>query len=259
MTQGYHLIQFIPDPLVETRITIGALVHDGAQWRFAAAPAGEGVLPVATSREATSLFRTLVADLQTLEAPALPMSLGPHVAMHQRLAIPAGVDEPVDWVVRTSLSPKLDPVKGTRLKGPRRATVGMRFLREQKVETLVKRSFTSEMVNAKPHLVKPATHYVRGSDRTLLLEPIIVDAPRFQQELQDISNTLLAWDSLKRMHQAPLEFRVYALSGSRRNYTVLADACDELGVPVVDTTEAKARARFVDEIRDTSASFRLEG
>lgn len=100
MSLGYHVIQFIPDPFVDTRISIGALVHDGSKWEFRVSPDGEGVLPRCLGPKAISLYRSLLEDLKTLDAPRLPITLGPAIVIKPLLEIPVGVPDPLTWVQR---------------------------------------------------------------------------------------------------------------------------------------------------------------
>ena len=101
--RGYHLVQFVPDPFTKTALTIGALVQVDGGWRFAVAPCGELIIPAAFPRAVTTLYRALVADLLTLTAPRLPLSLGPLVQLLERVEIPGGVLDPPAWVIATAL------------------------------------------------------------------------------------------------------------------------------------------------------------
>lgn len=103
---GYHLIQSVPDHVNETAITVGALVDVKDTWRFEPAPAGERLLPPALPAAASLLFRSLMAELQGLTRPRLPIALGPHLRIGARREVPTGVEDAITWVVSAVLAPR---------------------------------------------------------------------------------------------------------------------------------------------------------
>lgn len=256
MTSGYHLLQFVPDPFAETAITFGALVETAGAWRFEPAGPGERLLPPALPAAATTLFRSLVAELHSLTAPRLPISLGPHVRLKPRLDVPSGVDDPARWVVSHVL-PVADVLVRSerRHQRTRRSTLGKLFLRQHQVAKYVHAYFKPEMLGARAHSMKPISQYVVGGHETMLLEPVYLDTDHFEQELQEVTGTLFAWESLtRRRKQQNLSFSVYALGSSRNNLQFLSESLSESGVTIVDTSMQAERQRFVASIRTIAES-----
>lgn len=251
MSLGYHLVQFVPDPFSQTVLTVGALVQVDSGWQFEIAPAGERVIPSIFPAAATTLYRALITELDGLTAPRLPLSLGPHLRLHERIEIPTGVQNPASWVVATVLP--ADPpaeAKARRRQRTRRSTVGKLFLREQGVSRLVKSFFKPEMVGAKPHTVRPISQYVVGSRESLLLEPLYLDSERFEDDLQDVTSTLLAWESVARHRRtANLKFSIYAIGNSTVNFGQLADSVSDDEIALVNTNVRNERVRFVETLR----------
>lgn len=257
MTPGYHLLQFVPDPFTETAITFGALVEANGTWHFEAAGPGERLLPAALPAAATTLFRALVAELQSLTSPRLPISLGPHVRLRPRVDLPAGVGDAAGWVVSSVLpnSALLEKRGARRQQRTRRTTLGKLFLREHKVFRYVKPYFKAEMVGARAHSMKPISQYVLGGHETMLLEPVYLDADNFEKELQEVTGTLFAWDSLAHQRkQQNLNFSVYAIGSSRTNLAFLSEALSDSRITIVDTSLPAERQRFVAGIRALSES-----
>lgn len=256
MRSGYHLLQFVPDPFVDTAITFGALVETKGEWHFEAASAGESLLPAALPPAATTLFRVLVAELKDLASPRLPIALGPHVRLRPRTDLPAEVVDGGGWVLSHVL-PDLGRLDRTarRHQRTRRTTLGKLFLREHQVARFVKAYFKPEMLGARAHSLKPISQYVQGGHETLLLEPINLDTDHFEQELQEVNGTLCAWESLTRRHKRKnLSFSVYAVGASKTNMASLSETLSGSVVTIVDTNQRAERHRFVTSIRELSES-----
>ena len=256
MTPGYHLLQFIPDPFSGTTITFGALVESGDGWRFAEASAGELVLPSGIARAATHLFRALLAELQGLRAPRLPMSIGPHVRLQPRAEVPEGAIDPVQWVTAFVLPAASRARPERRTPRTRRSTIGKLFFREYKVGRFVKSHFKPEMAGGHARTVRPISHYVTGERETLLLEPVYLEADNFQNEVQDVCSTLLAWQSVVRrqQHAANFSFSVYALGASMENLRYLGDALSDTKIELVDTANDAQRRGLLAHIRSAAES-----
>lgn len=260
MTPGYRLIQFVPDPFLPTALTIGAFVESHEGCRFELAEAGEGVLSSSTSAAATTLFRAVVAELRNLDSGRLPLSLGPHVRMGERVPLPAGVSDAASWVTSFVLPAQASVQKRERRhQRTRRATVGKLFFKQYHVSQFVKTRFRPEMLGASQRLVKPVTHYVRGTLETMLLEPVYLDSDRFDEELQEAAGTLLAWETLARKTTENLVFTVYALGSSAQHLKLLRDGVGDTRIQVVDTEHSTERAALLQSIRVASLARQLHG
>lgn len=259
MNPGYHLLQFVPDPFIETAITFGALVEMGPRWHFEAAKPRERLLPPAVAPATATLFRALLGELSGLTTPRLPITIGPHVRLGERLEIPRGVDDPSLWV-STHVLPTEAPAatRERRHQRTRRATMGKMFLKRYRMHKFVRSYFKPEDVGAAPKLVRPVSHYVAGPRETLLLEPVYLDSDRFDEDLQDVAGTLLAWQSLARQKKREnLVFSVYALGTSAEHLRLLRNGFSEGPVRVVDTDREQERAGLFQLIRVTSAAAEL--
>lgn len=260
MNVGYRLLQFVPDPFLATALTFGALVEDEAGGRFALADAGEGVLSSSAPTAVTTLFRAVVAELRNLDTGRLPLSIGPHVRMSERFEVPMGVINPASWVSTFVLPTQaIAQKRDRRHQRTRRATIGKLFFKQHHVAQFVKTRFRPEMLGGSPRLLKPVTHFVRGSLNTLLLEPLYLDSERFDDEMQEAASTLLAWETLARKKSAEnIQFYVYALGSSAQHLKFLREGLGDTGIRVVDTERTSERDGLLASINAASQSRQLD-
>ncbi len=251
MSAGYHLLQFVPDPFGGTAVTIGALVQAGSEWRFQAAEGDELLLPRSLPPAATTLFRSILSELKELTGPRLPISLGPHVRLGPPLQVPRGVEHPVAWVTQSVLAaPPGEKQTRQRRKKASRGAAGKLFLREHHLDRYVGTRFRAQELGERHPVLKPITHYVRGPRVTMLLEPLVLDSDTFENELQEVSGTLLAWESAtRRLRQANLTFSVYAIGNSRDHLHLLQRSLADMGVDVFDTKVSADRQRFMATVK----------
>ncbi len=251
-----RIVHYEPDPFTGLRVPLGALVWDGRRWHGVAAehlPVPDCLGGEEHARMAALLARQVseVGDATRSEG-----SLGPFVRFAESRALPAGVEDPVQWVREHLLPRRVAAIRGEGLqRGPTLPSQGYAFFRTFGVSHLVKKTFKPTQdgvrwLEGRGRGLQPITHWVEGRSSLMLMEPVSPSRPQLEDDLQTLATRLLAWRSVLTQPSGTSRLVAYLLTGGRREQRdevreVLQDKVDLL----VDTDDAAARTRFVDEIK----------
>ncbi|MBZ4419380.1 hypothetical protein [Myxococcus sp. RHSTA-1-4] len=267
MSAKFRLVQYVPDPFVGTKITIGALVEHDGQVELARAPwvPGPGCIG---GRKAWSTMQLILDSLSTPARFDLPSGeLSALAQLGEERLVPAGVGSAREW-----LEAKLLPQKPLREQDqketppyrPHRDTVGYRFFEQWSVADFVKRKYApSSLPRTHPKAAASVSHYVPGKDELLLMEPVVGTRPKFEDDLQAISQEFLAFRELFRQmsgpHQTPV-FIAYVLTGGYsaamgEASRVLSRAADQ----VVNVDDPAQRTLFLQRIVAVGSSGGNQG
>jgi hypothetical protein len=254
MMARYRLIQFVPDPFERTRLTVGALVDSGmggprlARARHFPGPAFLG------SKAAWTVLQLILDGMASAPFDMPSGEASPLALLSDPEEIPAGADDPFEWVERAIL-PKPYEAPGALPQRPHRVTVGARFLRQYGVEQYVKRNYRAEqelgpLVTPLEH---PISQWVAGRDTLLFLEPVVGTRPSLEDDLKRINETILAHRQLFQSAHLTrkVEFLVYVLPlgyGGAVKDTRRVLSMDAAGVLNVD--EPGERRQLLSSIRE---------
>lgn len=261
MNAHYRLIHFIPDPFLDGRVPIAALVEqrDGrvSVVRLPHTPGPQCL----GGQAASSLVQIMLEDLgSATRFDRLPFSLGPHAVLGKRYDVPSDVANPEQWIA-TQLCSKSKSDRSLEYRGPHRATRGYRFFELYDVHTYVKRNFRpgedASGFLASATVLKSISHYVEGNRDLLLMEPIIPGKAAWRDDVIGIATTFGAYKTAIRHERIVRKPRLtaYVLAGGttsdvesvRRELAPFAD-------DVVDTSNRDMRASFLERIRAIGSS-----
>lgn len=253
MIARFRIVHFVPDPYSGGRLPIAALVSvDGRVTVARADDKWQECLP----HDARSAIAVILAELGTgTRAGWLPPTVGPHAVLGEERSIPSGVSEPVEWVL-TSILRTTGAGVGEEQVAERR-NAGYRFFQSENVAQFISRDFTVDQAPPGfPRVLPKVSHYVTGSAKLLLLEPIVASASGIERTLRRVGTSFLAWQrsfelASPRAVEILPEFIAYVLPDHAR--VTAADVRDELrgvATSVVDVSTDVERASFVAKIRE---------
>jgi hypothetical protein len=198
--------------------------------------------------------------LDSLSTPSrfdLPSgSLSSLAQLGEERMVPAGVSNAREWLEARLLPQKPQREQDQKESSPyrpHRDTMGYRFFEQWSVADFVKKKYApSSLPRTHPKAAPSVSHYVPGSQELLLLEPVIGTRPKFEDDLQAISQEFLAFRELFRQMSAPHltpVFIAYVLTGG---YTgamgeasrVLSRAADQ----VINVDDPAQRTPFLQRI-----------
>jgi len=214
MSAKYRLVQFAPDPIRGSRFMLGAIVDTGTRQTFASA-----VVPgprCLGSYSSAALARAITEELRSAESlRTLPNSIGPHVTLSGVHVLPEGLEDPVAWVKRHILpeyrTSDSETLSENPSPGPRRQTLGMRFFQQWRVGQYVNLRFSTSMLRDWPKkAADEISHYVKGSDELLLMEPILVAKGNVEDDLSEVSKRFLEWSGVRSMRSELINARLIA-------------------------------------------------
>jgi hypothetical protein len=262
MTATYRLVHFVPDPFVESRVPIAALVTHNGSLSVVRAKSVPSARCLGGNRQA-AVVQMMLEDLSHAGAGArLPSTLGPQAVLGDERAVPPAVADPLQWVARLVQHTSDDDPKDTAYRGPHRATQGYRFFQTYGVSQFVRKSFDAAL-HANGHLARAkrfgnVSHYVEGSSDLLLMEPIVTTRDNLETELSDVATLFGAYRSVIQQQQnAPKKPQLvaYVLDGGSAEARMhammeLRDHADR----VVDTANEPARAALIGQIKSIAAT-----
>jgi len=268
-----RIVFFMTDPMVGSRIAVGAIIGCGDTAKFA--PALK--LPQAECLGDPLAVRLLSFVLHRLEAAqlspdALPGDVGHHFELGDPLTIPArALREGATWVQR-HLLPRPVPALKTSQPRPtvrtRRDDAGYNFFRQHKVGHWVHRGFNPNQFTApwwrkRSALLPTVTHWVRGARTLLLMEPVLCDVQTatLRREARDVSQRLSTYAGHVALPGAPLGVQLiaYVLPGGSDDARSEVLSLLEIGnVPsVFDVATPERRVELLGIVSDAGRSLDL--
>ena len=246
-----RIAYYITDHFTGARLPLGAMVASDGSQSFVAnkqTPADQCV----GGEEAGFAWRRVVEMLGQCDGRGLPVGTGPHVVLGPEIQVAEGMD-PVRLAASMLAQTKYAAATKSRGKrGEHRATAGMQFLTNWRVDRFVARRFRGSNALPSARHLNPISHYVAGQTTTLLMEPFSLDRRGWRRDLTDIATRTGAFAHAIEADGAGDQFRlkVYALEGGKQGDR--DSALDELSTfaEVVDVADPSARRLFLDEVRD---------
>ncbi len=257
MTARYRLVHYIPDPFTGARMPLGAVVQgvDGAVRVVRVEHLPLGCIPDRTEQLA---LLQISAMLDSIDQPdRLPRSFGPDTTLSAAQAVPAGVADPLSWVSNLLNPPRKSADKPAAVRGPTRASYGYGFFRTWAVAHLVRKGF-NPVTDAGGWLrnhttLQEMSHWVDGTNRVLLMEPVVPTRPHFAEELRDVVKRLAVYKPVLGRTSAGRQGELIAYVTAGGPEARRAEAMEQLATyadQVVDVDDDTARAAFLHRIRE---------
>lgn len=260
MSARFRIIHYVPDPFSGARVPIAALVEDKEKRvRVERSPFLPGPHCVG-GRAASSIITMTLDDLRWATSfDVLPPTLGPDIHLDRARPIPESVDDPAQWVVDHVLPKRPVLAEDQPERAPaaqRRQSKGMRFFETWKVATYVETDYSGVELGIPADVAHRISHYVKGKERLLLMEPVIGAREDFSDELRHVSNAFLAWRKLLENHGARREpqFIAYVLEGRYGESAHAREKLVEAGAEVIDVDIPSERSRFLETIKRVADS-----
>jgi hypothetical protein len=182
----YRVVFYTPDPVLGTRLAVGAIVTVGGRDAFVASPS----MPTATALGGPrrhQLLGALVGDLRAGLGLTMVGRLSGHLTTGPAVAVPASVGDPPAWVETHVLS--------RAVEGPRKTAEARRVgpvtacLRELEIDEIVRRNFRPARDlpdwlrrNTETGALPAVPQFVPGQTSLVLLEPIVSERASAQKQ-----------------------------------------------------------------------------
>lgn len=239
----YRIISFRPRPLSGGQVPVAALVLEGAQTRAVVAK----FIPDARCLGGAAVANTLRVALRSIECASrfdeLPEGTGPYFTMSEPRALHSSIDDATKWLAMHVLPTPAKRAQATRQGTTHRETFGMSFFKTWGVARWVKPRLRPETLwgssaSKISEFMPSITHWVRGKEATLLLEPI---APARGVE-DELKHVVSAFSTLK----GELERRASLLPAPRFLVYALANVSEKDRQHAADVVADLRFAEFVD-------------
>ena len=195
MSRAYRTVFFLPDPALDWKIPIAALISERGEIRVGMARLLPDDACVGGSARMSLLRRGLDALSHAVQFDQLPLSLGPHFVAGTPRELHVDVDDALAWVVESVLPAPIDPrTQGTR--GPTRGTIGYRFFERRHVQDYVKKTYHPAErlhVNGAVSRLDPVSHWVAGERKLMLMEPVITGRREWEQDVKNVVRTFYSY------------------------------------------------------------------
>jgi hypothetical protein len=251
----FQIVHYVPNLFLGGRVPVAAIVHhdEGKHRVLVRAEFQPDIQCLGGQKQLVALNRAL-ARIEKEPYGASSAALGPHIEVDELRPVPHGV-EAVPWL-RERVLPRAVRADGAR--GPTRATHGYNWLAVQGVARHVHKRFRPDKPNV-PKIsqlenknLKPISHWTAGSNRLLLMEPIVPDDLR-QDPVEDIATVFGAY----RYHlrdEPSVTLAVYMLEGGSEGARVHTHrALTTAAHRVFDTTQPDQRAELIQRVREIGA------
>jgi hypothetical protein len=258
----YRVVFYTPDPVLGTRLAVGAIVTVGGRDVFVASPS----LPTATALGGPrrhQLLGALLCDLRAGLGLTMVGRLSGHLTTGPAVAVPAGVADPPTWVETHVLSRALEGPRKTG-EGRRVGTVTAR-LRELEIDDVVRRKFQPARDlpewlrrNAEPGALPTVAQFVPGQLALVLLEPIVPDRANAQKQVAQAVQRFAAYRVFAEAERATLD-QVQCVAylvggGDRERKRTLKGELTFAAHDVLDVDSPNDATRLVRIVREAHAS-----
>ena len=257
----FQIVHYVPNLFLGGRVPVAAIVHhtDSNHKVLVRADFRPDVQCLGGHAHLVALNHALTR-IEKEPHRASSAVLGPHIQVDELRPVPHGVDA-APWL-REQVLPR--PVAADVVRGPKRATFGYDWLREQGIARFVHKRFRPDNANVPkvPQLehknLKTISHWAASSTQLLLLEPIIPDDSQ-QDVIENVATTFGAY----RFHLrdvASVTLAAYMLPGGSdyaRDYTRHSLAAT--AHRVYDTKYDSQRADLITQIKKLADGALLPG
>jgi hypothetical protein len=260
MSGEYRVIHFVPDPFIGSRIPIAAAVKVGDRLEIATCrhlPADSCV----GGKQSGEVLRVILACLdQMRDFKELPVATGPHAVADIVRKLPAGVENPLQWV-RSHVLPQSEATserRQSKARNTKRASLGYRFFETWKIHDLVRKSYDPSehwpSLAGNAGLSLPTiSHWAGPTSDALLMEPI-VPRRKFGDDVRLVSTNFAAYRYFSKrlsVQDGGWKLIAYLLPGcSRHEKESAQQALDATAHRIFDTDDARDREQFVEMIRE---------
>lgn len=263
MTARYRLVQFVANPFAGAAMPIAALLErEGEVHLIPGRAPGAGCLGSVRSSRLVSL---LMRELRYAQFESLPISVGPQAILSEIRPVPSGVRDPDKWIANVILArhPEQGELENTQVRGQRLASQGFRFFENYGVARYVRKRYVPEPSSAlkDAHSISNVSHYVRGRNRLLLMEPLSPLRESWRSDVRDIAEMFGAYQYLlaQTRKSASTTLWAYILAGgTRAERAELRSAIEPFADRIADTTDGPSRSEFLQQIREVGRSNESE-
>jgi hypothetical protein len=255
----YRLVYFAPLPWTAERFAVGAIVLDRGRVRVAevdALPGPDCVGGIATAhalRQLATLLR------QTADFDELPASASPHAVLGSAQQVPAGVEDPVQWVARVALPPRSREPSQKARSSRKRKTEGWQFLTQLGVDSMVRKDFRpTEIWNIGSEQaigLHTISHWVGHHRRVLLMEPLVPTRKGFEDEARYVNERFSSYRLwFDRTNVTEPRLVAYVLPGaSAQQLQSVAAALSYSAHSVMNLSDESQRSEFRRDISRLAA------
>lgn len=259
MNATFRLVHFVADPFTGARFPVGALVRTRDRIQVARTPEPIDLGLARTSGAAATARLVADALAEARNFDELPAAAGPQAELGEEREIPPEVASPVDWV-RDCVLLRATPLRqrAPAATSKERRAAGYRFLKQYGIAQFVgQRLHARELVPGlkAASVLTDISQYVRGPNRLLLIEPVLIVHAHQPKTIRRIGTTFMAWQhALERTEFAHrTEYYAYVLD---REGTNRAGEVRELlsgsDVKVLDVNRTDERTHFIDVVRSAA-------
>lgn len=197
MNRSFRIVHFTPDPFLQTRFAIGAVVHVDGRGYFLQSPRLPDV-DCLGSKASVAHLHTVLGMLRGSDRPGL-QTPSPDVTFTPPRMLPDSFGDPIAWLKRALAGETADAATEEGAHAPPRPSpknLARSFFRANGVADVVHTSFTPgtvEGVLERAGTLQPISQWVAGPTRLLLVEPIVTSRTDedFEKDLA-VANTKFA-------------------------------------------------------------------
>lgn len=269
MTGAYRTIFFHPDPSLDWKVPVAVLVRDRQAVRVGVARHLPDPGCLGGSKRA-ALLRVGLGELGSDRCPTfdrLPDSLGPHFSTSEPRSLGVSIDDPLAWAIENALPIRATETKATGAHGEQRSTLGYRFFEQRSVTRYVRKQFSPRRAlpgDKRFQRLHTVSHYVAGTKKLLLMEPLVPERRETDKELDKIVNLFWSYrGSLMPLLESKgidAQLVVYVLqggdAGTRKS---LQESASEAAHRVIDIARTREAASFAEEIEAVGSSGEEQG
>lgn len=263
MQSLYQVVYFAPSPVTEASFAIAALVRESKGLRVVRASRLPDEECLGGPSTAASMSMALDSLARTTELENLPIEIGQQVYLGDVEVVPPGTRHPAAWVARAVLPTRPDGPSGRNSSHPHRSTYGMRFFEHWGLRSYVGKNFRPSLNLPQPIVelsktIDPISHWVNGSKRLLLMEPVVPGKDGLKGDLKRIGTRFLAYKGALGERTSlgrEIQLIAYVLGGGSDD--ARSDALTGFGSAadsVYDTATRGRREAFVSLVREVGES-----
>ena len=267
MSGAYRTVFFLPDPALDWRIPVAVVVRGREGLQVAVAPN----LPddaCLGGHSSAALLRMGLGSLRTTESfDLLPAAMGPHFVAEQPRELAAEADDPLRWAVE-NLLPGRAALTVKKSRGAQRATIGYSVFKRAGVDRFVFHKFRPKTnlprLNGTTRNLHTVSHWVPGSNRLLLLEPIIPTRSDFEKEAADVAVDFLAYrhSFVEQARREKIETHLFVYitgQGNKKQRSTVREIMHGAAHDVFDVADESQRLRLTETIREVGKTAPPQG
>ena len=265
MSAEFRIIHFISDPFLGARIPVAALLREEGDDKVQVVRAQH--LPGPECLGGAEYSAALRMVLEFLDASPtfdqLPNTVGPLVAMAEPMQVPDAIRDPAKWL--SKVLPTRAKGEAGRERDANRSTSGYRFFESRNINHYVRKQFrisahwkslairkNNDDILASAASTDSISHWVEGSKKVLLMEPLIPSRRSFKDDVRDVARNFSAY----RYHLEKLQPKkdiilvAYLLpfrDGARRQEA--ASRLHDVAHKIVDLSDSAAQESFVRQVK----------